>query len=283
MKLLVVGASGLVGGSIHHAAASLGHESTGTYASQALPGLHSLRVEDDAAVGRLLEEIRPDIVFYCSGWTWVDGCESDQERALRENAEQPAQIAQIAADGGAHFVYFSTSYVFDGTDGPYDETAASRPLSVYGRTKLEGEMRVTQATAGRCIIARTMGVYGPEPKQKNFVYQVRKALEAGRQLRVPNDQFGNATYAPDLARIAITLAAQKQSGIWNVAGPDPRVCRSDLARLIARSYGLSDALIEEVATHELGQPAPRPVEGGLIIDKAVRATGITPQPWVKIP
>lgn len=69
MKFLVVGASGLVGWNIHHAAASLGHESTGTYGSQALPGLRPLRVEDDPAVERLLEEIQPDVVFYCSGWT----------------------------------------------------------------------------------------------------------------------------------------------------------------------------------------------------------------------
>lgn len=142
---------------------------------------------------------------------------------------------------------------------------------------------MAEACGGRCIIARTMGVYGPEPQRKNFVYQVRKALEAGKPFRVPDDQFGNATYAPDLARIVIALAAQNQSGIWNVAGPDPRLRRSDFARLIAESYNLPVALIQPVATLALGQPAPRPEQGGLVVDKAVRATGVTPQPWVKIP
>ena len=140
-----------------------------------------------------------------------------------------------------------------------------------------------EATAGRAIIARTMGVYGPEPQEKNFVYQVRRKLAAGQRMLVPDDQFGNATYAPDLARMVIELARRDCRGVWNVAGPEPRLRRSDFARRIARAYGLPETLIEPTLTARLRQPAPRPVEGGLYIDKVVQATSITPKSWVMIP
>ncbi len=100
---------------------------------------------------------------------------------------------------------------------------------------------------------------------------------------MPSDQFGNITYAPDLARMALALAKRGEQDIWNLAGPDPGVRRSEFAVQIADSYRLSRDLIEPVTTASLNQPAPRPVQGGLIIDKAANATGITPRGWTKLP
>ena len=107
-------------------------------------------------------------------------------------------------------------------------------------------------------------------------------FRSGKNLRVPNDQFGNITYAPDLAHMVLELARQNLSGIWNVAGPDPELRRSDFARKIALDYGLPADLIETVETTSLNQPAPRPRQGGLIIDKVVQATSFSPHSWVKI-
>jgi len=283
MKVLVVGASGLVGWNLLEAARSGGHDVLGTCSSHAMPGLVQLQIEDEKGRKQLLAKFCPDVAFCCIGWTWVDGCESDPARAFRENTEYPARLAASAVEIGSRFVYFSTSYVFDGKEGPYTEEAETNPLSVYGHSKLEGEREVLEATAGDALVARTMGVYGPEPQQKNFVYQVRKALSGGQSFRVPEDQFGNVTYAPDLARMAIALAGQGQRGIWNLAGPDPSVRRSDFARLIAQNYGLREELLIPIKTNLLHQPAQRPVQGGLIIEKAVRATSITPHAWVQMP
>ena len=281
MKFLILGASGLVGWNLMGAAGAAGHETVGTYHQHPQPGLVPLDVKEPNAVARIFEAIRPDAVFYCSGWTWVDGCEGDRERAFRENAEFPAHAAQQAEKIGAQFVYFSTSYVFDGTAGPYGEDDKVCPLSAYGHSKLEGEKGVLNAS-GRAIIARTMGVYGPEPQEKNFVYQVRRNLAAGKSMLVPNDQFGNATYAPDLAAMAIELVRQGQRGIWNLAGPDPGVRRSEFARRIAQSYGLPLNLIEPCDTASLRQPAPRPLNAGLKIDKVIQAATFVPRSWVKI-
>jgi dTDP-4-dehydrorhamnose reductase len=283
MKCLILGASGLVGWNLLQQAKTLGHESIGTYRSHPLPDLLPLSTENESDVSDLLQTTHPDVVFYCGGWAWVDGCEGDPARAYLENADQPARVARGAVKSGARFVYFSTSYIFDGVAGPYAEDAEPRPLSVYGNSKLRGERAVMEATEGTCLIARTMGVYGEEPQQKNFVYQVRRALSAGRTFRVPNDQWGNVTHAGDIARMSLKLIDLGQGGVWNLAGPDPDICRSDLAYLIAKSYGLPEDLIEPVTTATLGQPAPRPRQAGLLIEKAMQATSIIPQGWVKIP
>ena len=283
MKLLIVGASGLVGGNFLHVAQGLGHEAVGTYASYPLPGLIPLQIEDTSAIQHLLETFAPQAVIACTAWSWVDGCQSDPQRAFLENAQRPAQLARLADQHGAAFLYFSTSYVFDGIDGPYPEDAPTHPLSVYGQSKLEGERLILQATSGKALIARTMGVYGEEPQQKNFVYQVVKSLRAGRPLTLPSDQRGNASYAPDLALMSLSLLEKKQSGIWNVAGPDPNLYRKDFAQRIAEAYELDALLLRFSTTAELKQPAPRPLGGGLLIDRVLKETGLQPSPWTPVP
>jgi len=282
MRILILGASGLVGHNLFERARSLGHEAVGTYHSCLLPDLVYLEVEDTASVVQLLKEVKPDAIFYCAGWSWVDGCEDDPLKAFHENCETPEKIAGIAEGMGCHFTYFSTSYVFDGVHGPYIESAAPCPISVYGHSKEKGERAVLEATHGHALIARTMGVYGLESQRKNFVYQVRAALAAKKRLRVPNDQFGNVTFAPDLAQMALELAMQRRSGIWNLAGPDPTVRRSDFARQIAETYGLPIDLVQAVETASLGQRAHRPRQGGLYIRKALQAVSLVPRSWVKI-
>ena len=282
MKLLIIGASGLVGWNLVRVARADHHEVTGTYALHPAPDLVGLRLENVEAVRRLLENLQPDAVACCAAWSWVDGCEGDPARAFLENAGNPARLARLAHQGQAKFLYFSTSYVFDGRDGPYDENAPVHPLSVYGKSKLEGERRILEATEGQALIARTMGVYGEEPQQKNFVYQVVRALRAGKNMTVPSDQSGNATYAGDLASISLKLLEKSATGIWNVAGPDPHLNRQDFALRIAREYRLDPGLLRFVSTAELGQPAPRPRQGGLVVTRAVKATSIEPSPWTPI-
>lgn len=281
MRILIIGASGLVGHHLLRLARTEGHETLGTCCRQRPPGLAPLSLAEETTWRTVLDQFAPQAVLCCSGWTWVDGCEDDPERAMRENALQPARLAQASTEGGARFVYYSTSYVFDGTEGPYDEDGIPHPLSAYGRSKRVGEQAIAEATGGRACILRTMGVYGPEPQEKNFVYQVRRALLQGRPLRVPHDQFGNATHAEDLAAITLDLVRREVSGIWNVAGPDPDLRRSEFARQIAQGYGLDTGLILPVPTQELGQKAPRPRHGGLTIRK-IQELGFTPRsfaPW----
>src|SRR6185369_7789495 len=116
------------------------------------------------------------------------------------------------------------------------------------------------------LILRTTVVYGPEPQGKNFVYQLRKSLEAGRELRVPMDQVSSPTYNADLARASVELVERQCNGLWNVAGPDV-INRYEFSRLAARAFGLDASLLKPVPTSELKQRAGRPLAAGLVIDK----------------
>ena len=279
MKLLIIGASGLVGWNLTLAAKRTGHEVVGTYASHPTADFVPLDLADAERTRDLVTAVRPHVVICCAAWSWVDGCQSDPERAFRENRTLPAIAAHAAADRAARFVHFSTSYVFDGRSGPYSEEHEPNPISIYAESKLAGERAVAEEMDGEALIIRTMGVYGDEPQQKNFVYQVRRNLLAGRRMKIPSDQIGNATEAANLAEGVLALIDQQASRIWNVAGPDPNLARAEFARQIAETYGLDESLLDFVPTSELNQPAPRPLHAGLTTAKATAATGWQPQGW----
>ncbi len=261
MRAVVIGGSGQIGGWLLHHLAHDGHEAIGTYATREFPGLTRLDAAASDASAWVAAQ-RPDAVFYPAGFTWVDGCEKDPERARAANRAQPCAIARAAADAGARFVYFSTDYLFDGRSGPYDETDAACPLNVYGRAKLEAERELLNELGDRVLIARTCWVYGPERQGKNFAYQVVRALQAGKRLTCPSDQIANPTYGPDVALATLRAVEAGMHGIWHVAGPD-YVDRVAFARAIARTFELDPALIDAQPTAELALGAPRPLKGGL--------------------
>jgi dTDP-4-dehydrorhamnose reductase len=122
-----------------------------------------------------------------------------------------------------------------------------------------------------------MGVYGHESKRKNFLYQIYDSLKIGKAIQVPNDQFGNCTYAVDLADGILQLIESGMYGIWNIAGPKPMEKRSDLARTIALLYGLNKKLIIDAPTSEINQEASRPKYAGLSIEKTACKFGFSPK------
>ena len=219
----------------------------------------------------------PDAVVDCCSWTWVDGCQRDPKRAFGENAILPGERAGMAFGKGVRYVYVSTSYVFRGDERFYGEESDPAPVNLYGASKLEGENLIQAATESLSLIVRTMGVYGKERQRKNFLYQVIDTLGIGKPMRVACDQFGNFTYAGDLAAGILMLLESGRDGTWNVAGPDPLERRSDIARKIASLHGLDANLIVDTPTDELGQKAPRPVYAGLSNKKIVSALGFSPR------
>lgn len=275
MRLLIVGASGQLGGHLLAQARAAGHAAAGTYATVPRPGLARLALEDGAALEAAVADTLPDAVVLCAGWTWVDANEDDPARSYRVNRDQPLALARAAAAAGADFAFFSTDYVFDGAAGPYDEDAAPRPVSVYGRAKLEAEegLRALASEGARVLVLRTTTVFGPEAQGKNFAYQALGRLKAGERLVVPDDQLSTPSYGPDVAAATLALLERREAGTWNLAGPD-LLDRAAFARLLADVWGLDPALIEGRATAALGQKAARPLRGGLRTDK-LRAAGLT--------
>jgi len=211
-------------------------------------------------------------VFCAAGATNVDRCES--EHAWAEAANHLGPLALASAARHIPFVFFSTDYVFSGSTenpGPYTEDAATNPLSIYGRTKLEGEQSILAAHP-TALVLRTTTVYGPDPQGKNYLYTLSRVLKAGNTMKAPTDQFATPTYNADLAAAAIALVAHKQSGIFHVAGPD-FLSRYDFAVAAAKILALPTDTLQPITTHELAQAAGRPLLGGLAITKLQSVLG----------
>ena len=263
LRAVVIGGSGQIGGWLSRVLTERGHTAVGTYASVPFPGLVALdagRREESAA---WLRSQRPDVVFYPAGFTWVDGCERDPERAYAANFHEPLNLARAAAGVGARFIYFSTDYVFDGHGGPYAQDSAANPLSVYGKAKLEAEGVLERELGSAALVARTSWVFGPERQGKNFAYQLARTLTAGQELVCPSDQVSSPSYGPDVALAAVMLAEARVAGLIHVVGPEV-LDRVEFARRIAAAFGLDPGLIKGMPTASLAQGAPRPLSGGLL-------------------
>lgn len=266
MKIAILGASGQVGYHLLAAAARRGHEAVGTCHTHPYPGLQplDLGVHDDVAA--FLRAARPHVVFCPAAWSWVDGCERDPSRARRENVDNPVHAATVARDLGARFVFFSSDYVFPG-DGPsYSETSTSRPINVYGATKLEAEQALAALDA-RNLVLRTAVVYGPERQHKNAVYQLLAAGEQGRRIKAAVDQVCSPTYSPNLASAALELAERGVEGVVHVAGPE-HMSRYEFALLGCMILKVPEGVLEPVTTDELHAAARRPLDNPLDVAKA---------------
>src|SRR5262245_17508375 len=266
MRALVIGASGQVGAALQARLTARGHSVTGTYHGVPWPGLLPLDVRDAAAVERTLGEAGPAWVFCPAGLTHVDFCEDHPAEAQRSNRDGPAAAARAAARAEAGFVYYSTEYIFDGLAGPYGEDDPPSPLSVYGRSKLEGE-RAVRAANPRALIVRTTVVYGPEPQGKNFVYQLLRRARAGEPITVPADQRSSPTYNQDLAAATVEAAERGLTGVFHLAGPMV-LDRHAFARLACEVFALDPDRVTAVTTAALKQRAPRPLNAGLKIERA---------------
>ena len=267
MRILVTGAGGQVGCEV---AARLPHHEV-----MAL-GRSQLDVADRDAVEQVLGTVLPDAVVNCAAATDVDGCETDPERAMAVNALGPRHLAVACTRVGAHLVHVSTDYVFDGEkDGPYDEWDLPRPLSVYGRSKLGGELEVVRH-ASSWTVARTSWVFGR--RGRDFVDAVLERARQGAPLRVVTDQQAAPTYAADLAGMLARLAVERRAGLYHVTNHGA-CTRYELARVALEVAGLDPEVVERTTAAESGRRAPRPANS-VLADVALVASGLPRlRPW----
>ena len=152
MRLLVTGAAGMLGQDVVSAAEAAGHD-VSAFARR------DLDITDPAAVGEAVQASRPDAIVNCAAWTDVDGAETQEQEATAVNGAAVGHLSRAAAVAGAHLVHVSSDYVFEGTaSAPYVESAATGPLSAYGRSKLAGEMAMDLQ---RDAVVRASWLFGP--------------------------------------------------------------------------------------------------------------------------
>jgi len=266
LRLLVTGAGGQLGTDlVRVGSAQPNREVMG--ATRA-----SLDVGDRDAVLAAVLGWKPDVVFHAGAWTAVDACETDPARAWRANAMGSRHVAEACRLSGAHLVYVSTDYVFDGTaDRPYNEWDRPNPQSVYGRSKLAGEGEVAAGCPGAAIV-RTSWVWGHNGP--NIYRTVLRLAAQGRPLSFVDDQRGCPTFSGDLASMLVRIGIARLPGVFHVTNQGATSWYGFASEIVA-SAGLDPALVEPVSTSDLDPPRPAPRPANSVLDNAaLRAGGI---------
>jgi len=262
LKALITGARGLLGqelSSILPGAAACDHA--------------SLDVTDESRVWRVLTNRKFDVVFHCAAMTDVDACESDPARARLVNAVGSRNVASTCASLGIYLVAISTDYVFDGkSERELREDAVPKPASIYGKTKLEGEIAVRDIHPAAAVV-RTSWLYGHW--RPTFTDRVLVKGAAGEQMSISHDQVSSPTSVMDLAPALVRLATRRSEGIFHLVN-EGHTSRDDWARTVLSDAGLDTTLVHAVNNYPA--PARRPHYSALTNIRA-RGLGIVLPPW----
>jgi dTDP-4-dehydrorhamnose reductase len=230
-----------------------------------------LDVTDAVAVALALRRVLPDAVVNCAAWTDVDGAETHREEAAAVNAAGAGNLARAAALAGVPLVHVSTDYVFTGDpplDGggaprPYVESDRTGPRSVYGQTKLEGELEVLSASSAHTVV-RSSWLFGLDGH--NFVATMLRLAGEKDTIRVVSDQVGCPTWTGHLAPALVGLLQREVTGLVHQAGTG-QVSWNGFAVEIFRQAEIACA-VEPATTAEMARPAPRPSWSALQSERA---------------
>jgi len=235
--------------------------------------IDTLDIVDRTAVGEAFEAFRPQVVIHGGAFTAVDACESSPDQAYAVNALGTRHVAEAAHRVGAHLLYVSTDYVFDGTlDRPYVEWDDANPRSVYGRSKRGGELEVAALGTGATIV-RTAWVSGAHGA--NMVKTVlRLAVANPGPLRFVDDQRGTPTFTADLAPTIVRLALDRRPGIFHVTNQGETTWFGFAGAVLAAA-GLDPERVEPIGTADLDPPRPAPRPANSRLDNAaLRLSGL---------
>jgi len=267
MKILIIGASGLVGGNLYEVY-------NADQSCELLIGTHSqyetpLTIKYSTSDENLPPEIANvnwDVIVHTGALTHVDKCETEPELSYNLTVLSTKRLLEVAKRSNAKFVYTSTDYVFDGENGPYSEESFPNPLNIYGKHKLEAENLVIEY--GNSLVLRITNVYGKELRKKNYISRTIDALADGKtvfEIDAPYDQFATPINALDVARAITLLVKDDKTGIYHIASTD-FMSRVQLLQGISKGLG-KKININPISTESLKQPAKRPLKGGLISAK----------------
>ena len=218
MRLLIIGASGLVGNALYDEAKKRGYSVLGTYSSYHIEGLEKLDYGDSNQLNKILDKFSPEVVLCPAAKTNVDWIEQNPAEGWETNVIKLATLLKECAKRNITVAYFSSDYIFDGKSGPYPEDAIPNPLNFYGKHKLASEIMVKSFIPEKHYIFRTTWVFGYEKQEKNFLYSVIKNLKAQKELKVPDDMYATASYTPDIAKCALNLIEKEFYGTYNLSG-----------------------------------------------------------------
>ena len=233
----------------------------------------NMRVDDRDAVGHVFEEFRPQLVLHGGAFTAVDLCETEVDTAYAVNAVGTRHVAEAAGRIGAHVLYVSTDYVFDGTaQRPYREWDPPCPTSVYGASKLAGERELRPGST----IVRTSWLCGAHGT--NMVATALRLAEGDGVLRFVDDQHGSPTFTADLAPAIVTLGLDRRPGIFHVTNSGATTWWGFVRAVLAEA-GADPERVLPIRTQELDPPRPAPRPAYSVLDNmALRLSGLPALP-----
>ena len=283
MKVFVTGVAGQLGHDVMNELNKRGYEGIGSDLAPEYAGAQdgsavtemtyvSMDITDKEAVERTLLEIKPDVVVHCAAWTAVDLAEDDDkvEKVRAINAGGTENIAKACKKLDCKMIYISTDYVFDGqgTEPWEPDCKDYKPLNVYGQTKLEGELAVSQ-NLEKYFIVRIAWVFGVNGKK--FIKTMLSVGKTHDTVRVVSDQVGTPTYTYDLARLLVDMAGSEKYGYYHATNEGGYISWYDFTCEIYKQAGYTTKVIP-VTTEEYGlSKAARPYNSRLDKSKLTEA------------
>lgn len=298
MKVLVTGVAGQLGHDVMNELAARGYEGIGSDIKETYAGIQdgtavttmpyvAMDITDEKSVQEVLKTANPDVVIHCAAWTAVDLAEDEDKKDLvyAVNAKGTENIAKVCKELDAKMVYTSTDYVFDGQgEEPWQPDCKDySPLSVYGQTKLDGELAVAN-TLEKYFIVRIAWVFGKNGK--NFIKTMLNVGKTHNKLTVVCDQIGTPTYTFDLARLLVDMVETEKYGYYHATNEGGYISWYDFTKEIFRQatemgheeYSEDRLTVKPVTTAEYGiSKAARPFNSRLDKSKLVEC-GFTPLP-----
>ena len=256
MKVLVTGVKGQLGYDLVNELEKRGMTAIGV-------DIDEMDITDAVSVNKVIKEAAPDAVIHCAAYTAVDAAEDNVELCRKVNAEGTANIAEVCKELDIKMMYISTDYVFDGQgERPWEPDDERHPLNVYGQTKYEGEVAVTDAL-DKYFIVRIAWVFGVNGK--NFIKAILNKAKTVDTLTVVNDQFGSPTYTYDLARVLVDMIQTEKYGFYHATNEG--ICTwYEFACEIIRQAGM-DAKVLPVSADQYPAKAKRPTNSRMSKEK----------------
>lgn len=267
MKVLVTGVKGQLGFDVVNELKEKNIEAVGV-------DIEEMDITDSASVNQVIKEAAPDAVIHCAAWTAVDAAEDEanQEKVMLVNGTGTQNIANVCKELGIKMMYISTDYVFDGQgETPWEPDCKDyKPLNVYGKSKLAGELAVSE-TLSKYFIVRIAWVFGLNGN--NFIKTMLKVGKNHDKLTVVNDQIGTPTYTFDLARLLVDMIETEKYGYYHATNEGGYISWYDFATEIFRQayeimgeeeYSKEHLTVAPVTTAEYGiSKAARPFNSRL--------------------
>ena len=271
MKVLVTGVKGQLGYDVVNELTKRGHKAIGV-------DIEEMDITDKNSVKTVIDDVNPDAVIHCAAWTAVDLAEDDDKVDIvrKVNAGGTRNIAEVCKKLDCKMIYISTDYVFDGqgTEPWQADCKDYKPLNVYGQTKLEGEIAVTELLE-KYFIVRIAWVFGVNGN--NFIKTMLNVGKKYEKLTVVNDQIGTPTYTYDLARLLVDMVETEKYGYYHATNEGGYISWYDFAVEIFKQAGYT-TIVAPVTTEEYGiSKATRPFNSRLDKSKLIE-NGFEPLP-----